>query len=778
MILGFIVKPLEWEGEMVNEEKRLLKVFLCHASGDKPPVRQLYKDLVAEGVDAWLDQEKLLPGQDWRLEIPRAVREADVVVICLSKKSITKEGYIQKEIRFALDIAEEKPEGTIFLIPARLEDCTVPERLGRWQWVDLYDENGFLKLLRSLKLRANKVGAVIEPISYEVSDEELKRRLDQLYTDGLAAFYTEDWDKACFYFQKILGERPNHRNAAEKLAEAECQRKLEKLYGRAKEAVQAENWQVAIETLEELLNKSADYKDAPQLLRDAQKRGQLRELYTEARALYAAQKWKAVVRVFDQISVIEPNFPDPDGLLASAKKEVAEVERLADLHNQYSRALREMDTANWHEARRLLESVHKAQTGFLETEKLLRKVEDEISRDEDKRRQNDQINTLYEQAHGLLRAKKWRNALDKLEQIRKLDEQFPDGDGITEKAQNELQREEQEAERQNKLAALYAEAVRLLKDKNYQDALNKWQEVKALDPMYPDRQSVQRTIKQKLAKSRQPLQFKPSLFANKRLWMGILGFVVVALVVTGVILLRGGTQKGSLALASGAPQKTNTPRAQTPASELDGSFAPTMYDDFESSQYEGRYDSTKWAICEGEPAREITQSDGILTLAHPGTPSGMSVVRLCARKYQNVFLAEPTYFEADLMLPSQQIGFVGISLAINGIGEGGTSCFHHYFYSENSYATLLHCNYVSESEGVNWISKDKNVTPGTWHTVRMEVLPATREIVYYLDGQNYDVYRTDKDFIKRFSFVLHVTAQSSGTVVGYIDNVKIGRIAD
>jgi hypothetical protein len=143
---------------MVSKEKRPLKVFLCHASGDKPPVRDLYKRLTAEGVDAWLDQEKLLPGQDWRMEIPRAVHDADVVVICLSKKSITKEGYVQKEIKFALDIAEEKPEGTIFLIPARLEDCVVPERLSRWHWVDLYEENGFVKLLRSLKLRADAVG--------------------------------------------------------------------------------------------------------------------------------------------------------------------------------------------------------------------------------------------------------------------------------------------------------------------------------------------------------------------------------------------------------------------------------------------------------------------------------------------------------------------------------------------------------------------------------------------------------------------------------------------
>ena len=136
---------------MASAEKRPLKVFLCHASGDKPPVRDLYKRLTSGGVDAWLDQEKLLPGQDWRMEIPRAVREADVVVICLSKKSITKEGYVQKEIKFALDIAEEKPEGTIFLIPARLEDCEMPESLRHLHRVDLFVKGGYKKLVMALQ---------------------------------------------------------------------------------------------------------------------------------------------------------------------------------------------------------------------------------------------------------------------------------------------------------------------------------------------------------------------------------------------------------------------------------------------------------------------------------------------------------------------------------------------------------------------------------------------------------------------------------------------------
>ncbi len=136
-------------------ENRKLKVFLCHSKDDKPKVRKLYKRLLTDGFDVWLDEEKLMPGQDWDLEIRKAVRNADTVIVCISKDSTTKEGYIQKEIGFALDIADEKPEGTIFLIPVRLEDCEVPNRISRYQWFDLFSRNNYQKLIESLNLRMN-----------------------------------------------------------------------------------------------------------------------------------------------------------------------------------------------------------------------------------------------------------------------------------------------------------------------------------------------------------------------------------------------------------------------------------------------------------------------------------------------------------------------------------------------------------------------------------------------------------------------------------------------
>ena len=777
---------------MANAEKRPLKVFLCHASGDKPPVRDLYKHLVAEGVDAWLDKEKLLPGQDWRLEIPRAVQEADVVVVCLSNKSVTKEGYVQKEIKFALDSAEEKPEGTIFLIPARLEDCVVPERLSRWQWVDLYEENGFIQLLRSLKLRADAVGATVVPTAYEDSDKEVERRLDQLYTEGLAAFYTEDWDRACHRFQSILSERPSHKIAIEKLAEAERQRNLAKLYGQSTDAYKSENWQMAIKTLEELSQKSADYKDTAQLLKNARKQKQLKELYAEAKTLHTAQKWQAVVKVFEQISIIDSTYPDPNGLLPSAQKEVAELKRLSDLNDLYSHAVREMDAGQWYEARQLLEQVHKTQTGFLETERLLRKVEDEITKVEEHNQRNNQVNVLYEQAHGLLRSKKWRKALDKMEEIQELDEQFLDKDEISEKAKIELAREEQEAKRQNELAAIYAEAVRLLKEEKYQEALDKWQEVKVVDSKYPDRQWVQRTARKKLAETAKPIQTKPRFVITKSLWMGIVGLLVMGVVVTSMILSGKGNQnviptsivvptKTAIAIPTRTiiPSKTNTPRSATVVPTTNGYSDPTMYDDFDNAQYNGSYDKLKWGYWTSDGEAPFVQKNGEL-FVNMGKNNDIDIN---LKSYDRVTLKKPTFIEARVLLEANAnasallIGFEAIS---NDKYDGLTAC--QISNNPGTGKQDLNCsnNYFGQyQEAPLNIS---GVEP-MWHLVRIEIDPVKMQTVFIVDGNIFGPYTLPqadklKSDIWRFGPSMGRESVKDPPPIAHLDYVRMGAIED
>jgi hypothetical protein len=120
---------------------RKLKVFLCYASQDKRIVHTLYQRLTTEEwLEPWLDAKKLLPGQDWQVEIKNAVETADNVIIFLSGTSINKDGFIQKELRFAKDVALEKSEGSVFLIPLRLDDCQVPRSLQIYQWADYFGE--------------------------------------------------------------------------------------------------------------------------------------------------------------------------------------------------------------------------------------------------------------------------------------------------------------------------------------------------------------------------------------------------------------------------------------------------------------------------------------------------------------------------------------------------------------------------------------------------------------------------------------------------------------
>ena len=137
--------------EKQDPQKPLL-IFLSHASEDKSKVRNLYKRLKADSLDPWLDEERLLPGQNWGLEIDKAMRASDVILLCFSELAVSKSGYIQREYKRAMDISLEKPEGTIFVIPVRLDDCEVPNFIREVQWMNYpadYD-----KLLLALQTRS------------------------------------------------------------------------------------------------------------------------------------------------------------------------------------------------------------------------------------------------------------------------------------------------------------------------------------------------------------------------------------------------------------------------------------------------------------------------------------------------------------------------------------------------------------------------------------------------------------------------------------------------
>ena len=125
-------------------------VFLSYAKEDVGRVKQIYADLKAAGHQPWMDTYDLKPGQDWKAALQLAISKCDAALICLSNNSVSKTGYIQVELREFFEQRKRRPEGSIFVIPARLEPCTVPASMADLHYADLFEAGGWDRVVASL----------------------------------------------------------------------------------------------------------------------------------------------------------------------------------------------------------------------------------------------------------------------------------------------------------------------------------------------------------------------------------------------------------------------------------------------------------------------------------------------------------------------------------------------------------------------------------------------------------------------------------------------------
>jgi len=135
-----------------------LKVFISYATEDREAVESAYNELKNNGYLPWMDCKNILPGEKWETSIWTAVKQSDIFLLFVSENSFNKRGFLQKEIKTALSIWEEKLEDDIYIIPVRLSDCKVPEILSSFQYCNYFDGDFWQKLNSSLNLMADKLG--------------------------------------------------------------------------------------------------------------------------------------------------------------------------------------------------------------------------------------------------------------------------------------------------------------------------------------------------------------------------------------------------------------------------------------------------------------------------------------------------------------------------------------------------------------------------------------------------------------------------------------------
>lgn len=135
-----------------NIKEKNMFVFISYAKEDIEFATKIYKDIEElPGIKPWIDKVNLLPGQNWKIAINKAINNSRYFLALLSSNSVSKRGYVQKELKIALDILDEFPQSDIFIVPIRLDHCDpVDEKLQNLHWVDFFPsyKAGFEDLLR------------------------------------------------------------------------------------------------------------------------------------------------------------------------------------------------------------------------------------------------------------------------------------------------------------------------------------------------------------------------------------------------------------------------------------------------------------------------------------------------------------------------------------------------------------------------------------------------------------------------------------------------------
>lgn len=177
-------------------------VFISYAREDKSTAERIYMDLRKNEISAWIDSKCLLPGENWEKTIRKTIKQARFFLLLISKYSINKRGFVQKEIKEAIKIKEEFPSDQIFLIPVRLDD-TIPvdEELQNLNWVDLNRsyQQGLSRILTVFSILEKEPIKYISPITstevrapihynpFENFEDFIKQFIDKLPTSTMYA---------------------------------------------------------------------------------------------------------------------------------------------------------------------------------------------------------------------------------------------------------------------------------------------------------------------------------------------------------------------------------------------------------------------------------------------------------------------------------------------------------------------------------------------------------------------------------------------------------------
>lgn len=153
-------------------------IFISYASEDECIARSVVNYLKAAGYSTWFDKDNLFGGEEWAPAISKAIRGSSMVMLLFSTRSVQKRGFVQRELKLALEEASNIPPNQVYIMPVRLDDCERPDPIERYHVLDLHESDGPEKLIASVENGIGKAAYKVLPDIRKQLVDSLRKSID------------------------------------------------------------------------------------------------------------------------------------------------------------------------------------------------------------------------------------------------------------------------------------------------------------------------------------------------------------------------------------------------------------------------------------------------------------------------------------------------------------------------------------------------------------------------------------------------------------------------
>jgi tetratricopeptide (TPR) repeat protein len=234
----------------------------------------------------------------------------------------------------------------------------------------------------------------------------IERDFSRAFRAGRHAYDAENWEQAIDSFVQALSHKPNQDKAVEMLQEAERQRDIQQSMQNGQRYEAEGNWAEAAKAYRRVTDFDPYHPEAINKLSQAERQQRLSELMAQADQAIAAEDWDQAVGILEDVVQIDASYEDVGERLAHAKRQ----RQLADKYKQAQDNLEEgqltYDRRKLEIAIDLFGQIERQEPGYKKADRQSKTTREAL-----------QLLDDYVHAERLFNAERWREAIEKFQEI-------------------------------------------------------------------------------------------------------------------------------------------------------------------------------------------------------------------------------------------------------------------------------------------------------------------------------------------------------------------------